>query len=740
MTAEQAPPWEVEASVRAWTGGYTPPRPGRVFLPSAYALVLDTETGIDAAQHLTFGCWQFYDTTDPDKWICLQEGLFYADDLAGRDPEGLAILDHYARTRRPNVDANRYDAQNNLHLLSRSQFVEHILYRAIVKAHATVIGFNLPFDVSRLAMTAGAARKLEPGAFTLSLWRHTDAQGREAHNRYRPAIIVRHLTRHASIIRLGTQEDPDDDDRGPLTNDRDKSGKRKREWFGGHFLDAHTLAFALTNTTYSLDRAAKDFHLANQKSTVDAHGTITPDYVDYNRQDVTVTAELTQTLLAEHARHPITLLPTKAFSPASIAKAYLRAMGVQPVLARQPDFDPIVLGYAMSTFFGGRSEGVLRRTRIPVALVDFTSMYPTVDTLMSMWDLLTANRIDTIDATEQVQALLDNVTVESCFDPTTWTQLVGIVQIHPDGRDILPVRAPFGGAPTATIGIHPLSSPVPLWYSIPDLVASTLLSDRPPRVLQAIRFVPAGGKQPGLRAVKLRGEIDVDPATQDFFATVVEQRQRIKARAPGHPDACGCDDCRLSAFLKVLANSGSYGIYAELNPHRKAGGELTTVPVHGHDDTARTARVAAPEKPGEFCFPPIATTITGAARLMLALLERCVTDVSGSWAFCDTDSMAIIATETSSLVPCPDGPDRLPDGTPAIRALSLTQVDEVRQRFASLNPYNRTAVPGTILKCDPTTDIGDCFDISAKRYSLIHECDGSPDPDPMPDDDPDATD
>ena len=37
-------------------------------------------------------------------------------------------------------------------------------------------------------------------------------------------------------------------------------------------------------------------------------------------------------------------------------------------------------------------------------------------------------------------------------------------------------------------------------------------------------------------------------------------------------------------------------------------------------------------------------SITAAARLMLALLEREVTKVGGSYAFCDTDSLAIVAT------------------------------------------------------------------------------------------------
>src|SRR6202044_520918 len=46
------------------------------------------------------------------------------------------------------------------------------------------------------------------------------------------------------------------------------------------------------------------------------------------------------------------------------------------------------------------------------------------------------------------------------------------------------------------------------------------------------------------------------------------------------------------------------------------------------------------ELPGHYYHPLLATLITGAARLMLALTERLAFDHKLSWAFCDTDSMA----------------------------------------------------------------------------------------------------
>src|SRR5690242_3221697 len=59
-------------------------------------LVFDTETTIDAAQALLFGSYQFR------RWRgghfdCVEEGVFYADELTDEDPAGLATLRRYAR-------------------------------------------------------------------------------------------------------------------------------------------------------------------------------------------------------------------------------------------------------------------------------------------------------------------------------------------------------------------------------------------------------------------------------------------------------------------------------------------------------------------------------------------------------------------------------------------------------------------------------------------------------------------
>src|SRR5207245_3723371 len=99
-------------------------------------------------------------------------------------------------------------------------------------------------------------------------------------------------------------------------------------------------------------------------------------------------------------------------------------------------------------------------------------------------------------------------------------------------------------------------------------------------------------------------------------------------------------------------------------------------------------------------FPPLAACITGAARLQLAMLERLLTDLGGTHVFCDTDSMAIVASEKGWLIPCPGGEHDTRTGEAAVRALSWDEVETIRARFEALNPYDREVVPGSILELE----------------------------------------
>jgi hypothetical protein len=113
---------------------------------------------------------------------------------------------------------------------------------------------------------------------------------------------------------------------------------------------------------------------------------------------------------------------------------------------------------------------------------------------------------------------------------------------------------------------------------------------------------------------------------------------------------------------------------------------------------------------------------------MLAMLEQCVSALGGVHVLCDTDSMAVVATEHGGLIPCPGGSLLSTDQAECVRALSWEQVEEIRDQFAQLNPYDQTTVPGSILKVEKENlhpERGEhrqllCYAISAKRYALYN--------------------
>ena len=177
-------------------------------------------------------------------------------------------------------------------------------------------------------------------------------------------------------------------------------------------------------------------------------------------------------------------------------------------------------------------------------------------------------------------------------------------------------------------------------------------------------------------------------------------------------------------FLKILANAGGYGMYAELNREQFGKNSSRLIQVcSGEHHFERT--VSTVEKPGPWYFPPVAALITAGGRLLLAMLEKMVTDAGGAYMMCDTDSMAIVSTKRGGLVRCEGGPFRLPDGSEAVKALPWQEVQQMARRFEQLNPYDPKIVPDILKIEDYNYDRNGKqrqlygWAISAKRYVLF---------------------
>lgn len=639
-------------------------------------LVFDCETRLTADQTLTFGFCRFCELRE-GVYATLEEGILH--DEEGLSTKEFNSLRQYARTMKPETTN---DGSDRLRLYSRSKFINEVLGPAI-QAKALIVGFNLPFDLGRIAVDWGTSKK---GGWSLILSQNPKTANLEE-NKYFPRIVVKALNSKTAIIQSMRAGKP--------------KTKTKRKhvtiYPPARFLDVRTLLWALRNKSYSLKTACKEFNIPG-KLDHKPSGEVNLEEIEYCRQDVRATVGLLNAAKQECDLHPIDLPPDKMFSPASVAKSYLEKQNISYPTTKARNADS-AYGIAMQSYFGGRAECRIRNWEVPVCPVDFMSQYPTVNELLDNWSVLIAQGVTFPDATKEIKQFLSNIKLDDCFDRRIWPKFRFFALVLPD-KDILPVRSLYNGT-TQNIGINYLTCKKPIWFTGPDIINSILQTGRIPHIVKAIRVV-AHSKQLGLNPVSLRGMVTVDGAKHSFFKHVIEQR----AAHESIPE--------LYYWLKILANSGSYGLFVELNPNDSDAAKLKVF--SGEESFETTSEVV--EKPGDWFAPHIASLITAGGRLLLGMLEKCIADAGGTYLFCDTDSAAIVSAKHQQQIV-------MPDGDKSITAISWSEVQRIVDRFKSLNPYDQKLVPGSILKIhklnwDSNKERRQLFgySIAAKRYAL----------------------
>ncbi len=202
---------------------------------------------------------------------------------------------------------------------------------------------------------------------------------------------------------------------------------------------------------------------------------------------------------------------------------------------------------------------------------------------------------------------------------------------------------------------------------------------------------------------------------------MIEERHRVK-----RSDLPAQERARLDLFLKITANATAYGSLARFD--RRDEPKPVPVLVYGPGDEALTDKTHYPEDPGPYCFPPVAAAITAGARLMLALIERAVRDAGGVHAFMDTDSIAIVASETGGHVACTTATGD------TVRALPRADVVEILRRFEPLNPYGPDVInddprlgrsPWKVEHGSLSEPVW-CYAIATKRYALYTPTNSGP--------------
>jgi len=600
-------------------------------------LVFSSQATQDTYQNLTVGSCGIW-INDKLQKFC----LFHDDSAKQSQIEKIKL--HAAKVTLPN--------DCTINIMSRDEFITKIFFPYVYFGRATCVGFDLPFEISRLAIHYGKARNMQNG-FSFKLSEHL----------FYPNIRVKSINGNASFVQFAA----------PIR----KKSEKKKQTYRGFFVDLKTLHYSMTN-----ESCENIFEVAKiENYTVEPKSKILLESIQHNIEKTITTHQLYQKLIRQFT--DVFLLPeesaSKMYSPASIGKEILKKLEIKPSLQKNPDFPKDILGFVMSSYYGGRTEVRIRKKPIKVSYLDFTSMYPTMFVLMKMNQFLVSDKITFQHTTQKTQGLLDKITPEAVSDRNLWENVTTICKIKPD-NDILPVRSNFGKGKVQNIGLNYLKSTdnTTLWYTLPDVIASKLLTGKTPTIEDAITFAPKGMQGFPRENTEILKDVFVNPAKDDFIKQIIEKRLELKSTDN--------NDSNIQNILKIIANAVSYGIYIQVNSENRSSDNT----VHGL--TSFECHSNKTEYPSKHFNPIIATFLTGGARLILAAAECLVSQNGGYLAYCDTDSVMI----------------------------SPKHVKLVQDFFSKLNPYNSETEMFKIEKDDDEKLLDDVwfYGISSKRYVL----------------------
>ena len=606
-------------------------------------LAFDTETRADEYQAYLFGSCGLWSNGELRHFY-----IFYNDSLTENEINKITTI------------ATKY----NCIVLSRKDFVEKVFIPYVYHARAICVGFNQPFDLSRLAIYSAESRKQHNG-FSLKL----------SEDETVPRIVIKSNDGKSAFIEF--------------TRPSRTETQKKELHHKGCFVDLKTFTFALTNNSYNLKGALKDFECVIKKSDAKEHGIISDQYVGYNINDVLCTYHLYLQVMKRYLDYHVDKHESELYSPATMGKSYLKQIGILPFLDKNSEFSKDLLGKIMSAYSGGRSENRIRKTPVKTTYIDFTNMYATIFVLLQMDKFLKAEKITSYNSTKQTQELLDTITKQDVANKEYWKGFVTICKFIAD-NDIIPARAKYNTQNTTNMGVNYVKSVdgTAIWITLPDLIASKFLSGKTPKILEAITFVPQG-VQENLKEIEVFEGITVRP-DEDFIKKLVEKRLEIKEQLKNS------DDRKLKVIqnhLKTIVNATSYGIFIQQDVEYAK--ESNDVQVYGAEESFVTL-VEKIEKNGTYFNPIMSVLLTAGARLILATAESLVQENGGYMAYCDTDSVFV----------------------------SPQHVHLVQDFFKPLNPYEHQVEMFKIEDYEdenkikhPAHDVW-FYGISAKRYVL----------------------
>ncbi|HLM21087.1 MAG TPA: hypothetical protein VK390_06125 [Propionibacteriaceae bacterium] len=324
------------------------------------------------------------------------------------------------------------------------------------------------------------------------------------------------------------------------------------------------------------------------------------------------------------------------------------------------------LAAAASTSHGGWFHAALVGVACPMVLVDVTSTYPKMFSLLGLSRVYACERFISIQRTpEQLRVLLRDTA--SWLDRQVWRDwAMTFVVLRPNG-EVLPASVDWDGDGSVSLTVAPLylHGDVGCWSWL-DL-CTAVLDGADPEALDLVRvftLLPVG-TQPGLRPLRLPTGRMVDLSSEDLGQVLIEERARASVSGP----------LWLVNVLKSVSNALCYGLLARADV-TISGSPVETVG-HAPDGTPLTTITRFPERPGPHQFLPAAASVCAAARLIMALAQHAIGKRGGVVAAVHADSLA---------VPCSSrgGSTALPDGTP----LQLLTEGQLRAALDELQPLD----------------------------------------------------
>ncbi len=542
-------------------------------------LVFDTETTTDTRQELRFGIAQVYAN---DR---LTRTMVFTGEVTPKEHETVS----------------RWAAEHRVAVLPVQEFVTREFLPLALNQRAVVVGFNLPFDLARLAADWEPKRKVHrKAAWTLSL-------------------IPRSNPKWAFVPRLRVERV-----NSAMTFFSFTGTKGRFRNYRGAFVDCRTFVRALTGEKHSLGSAGVVFDCIRKKTGADYRGPVTSRFLDYCLNDVELTAELYSRCRERYRVFGLPVHPSRVYSSATLAKAIWEARGVVP-----PKLPPKITGRLMAAFYAGKVECRVRAHEVEdVAVLDFTSQYPSLYCLLGAERVLTAGRLSVRRSTEETRSWVEGLSFEDLLRRVTWLdpRMWSLCEVQSDGA-VLPVRSTFNGPETGapTIGWNHLATEAgsSLPYMVADVLAAKLLGGAIPKIVRAVTFEPVGRQAVG--SVNALGvEVGMEEGLIQALAEarIREKRDKAKGWAPR------------AEGLKTICNAGSYGIFVEVNRKQRSG----VVRIHGLGEESFETEELEVEEPGtEYC-PLIGAALTSASHLLLGLVEVQVGRLGGRVVYCDTDS------------------------------------------------------------------------------------------------------